>query len=240
MNAVLTACDFTNGCKIKPAHLKLDHWFRDSETSETFNFYSTWNYSCYHFFSNIITSFSSNALCFPPIYFGFPHFHHCLSPLSPFSPPSSLALVLSKGSLFAGLNGAGPLELQTMGPSSEGSRTLERGTKTLSSRGPSLYLCNSLHRPRKLCVGLHVFKMAGAALWEFYIMDLQRTMVGLTTAIFQESCVFQVLSCIYYCLDFCNSFVITPTPAGCSHADGKPYDHITSVHYADLILISVC
>lgn len=78
------------------------------------------------------------------------------SPLSPSFPPCPPALLLWKRALSAGLNGAGPLEARTMGPSSEGSRVHERGTKTpLPKRGPlctSHHHINSLHWPCMLCV----------------------------------------------------------------------------------------
>lgn len=74
-----------------------------------------------------------------------------------------------------------------MGPSSEGSRAHERGTKTLSPRGAPLctshHHSNSLHWPCILCVSQCVclgkkrvcsclYKKAGAAPWDFCIMDL--------------------------------------------------------------------
>lgn len=75
-----------------------------------------------------------------PISFAFPHFHHCLSLPPPF-PPSSPALVLWKGALSAGLNGAGPLEARTMGPSSEGQQSpWKRNKDPQPKRGPTLHL----------------------------------------------------------------------------------------------------
>lgn len=80
------------------------------------------------------------------------------SPLSSSFPPSSLTLVLWKQALSGGLNSAGPLEARTMGPSSEGSRAHERGTKTLSPRGAPLW--GSQHQSplalHTVCVCVHV------------------------------------------------------------------------------------
>lgn len=59
------------------------------------------------------------------------------SPLSPSFPPCSPALVLWKRALSAGLNGAGPLEARTMGPSSEGSQSPWKRNKDPSAQeGP--------------------------------------------------------------------------------------------------------
>lgn len=82
------------------------------------------------------------------------------SPLSPTFPPSSLALVLWKEALSAGLNSAGPLEAGTMGPSSEGSKAHERGTKALSPRGAPL--CTSQQQPP---LALHTVCLS-ACMWE--------------------------------------------------------------------------
>lgn len=80
-----------------------------------------------------------------------------LSPFSPSLPPCSPALVLWKRALSAGLNGAGPLEARTMGPSSEGSRVHERGNKDPSAwagphSAPHTTAISSLYWPCMLCV----------------------------------------------------------------------------------------